>query len=54
MVNPQAVVDLLGHSQMGTTMDACSHVMPALAREAVDRMGALLLPSKARQLHPRQ
>jgi hypothetical protein len=28
---------------MRTTMDIYSHVMPALAREAADRMGAVLL-----------
>jgi hypothetical protein len=28
---------------MRTTMDIYSHVMPALAREAADRMGAILL-----------
>src|SRR5215218_6948598 len=42
-------MELLGHSQMRTTMDIYSHVMPALAREAADRMGALLLPGKGRQ-----
>ena len=36
-------MELLGHSQMRTTMDIYSHVMPALAREAADRMGAVLL-----------
>jgi hypothetical protein len=29
---------MLGHSQMRTTMDTQRHVMPALAREAADRM----------------
>src|SRR4051794_33622493 len=38
-----------GHSQMRTTMDIYSHVMPALAREAPDRMGATLLTGKGRQ-----
>jgi hypothetical protein len=33
-------------SQIRTAMDIYSHVMPALAREAADRMGALLLPGK--------
>src|SRR4051794_6840008 len=32
--------------QMRTTMDIYSHVMPALAREAADQMGALLLAGK--------
>ena len=43
------VMELLGHSQMRTTMDIYSHVMPALAREAAERMGALLLTGKGRQ-----
>jgi hypothetical protein len=33
-------------SQIRTAMDIYSHVMPALARQAADRMGALLLPGK--------
>jgi len=33
-VHPRVVMELLGHSQMRTTMDIYSHVMPALAREA--------------------
>src|SRR3954451_22662304 len=48
-VHPRVVMELLGHSRMRTTMDIYSHVMPALAREAVDRMGALLLAGKGRQ-----
>ena len=48
-VHPRVVMELLGHSQMRTTMDIYSHVMPALAREAADRMGALLLTSKGMQ-----
>jgi len=39
-VHPRVVMELLGHSQMRTTMDIYSHVMPALAREAADRMGS--------------
>jgi integrase len=41
-VHPRVVMELLGHSQMRRTMDIYSHVMPALAREAADRMSALL------------
>src|SRR5919206_2684715 len=48
-VHPRVVMELLGHSQMRTTMDIYSHVMPALAREAADRMGTLLLTSKGIQ-----
>ena len=43
-VHPRVVMELLGPSQMRTTMDIHSQVMPALAREAADRMSALLLP----------
>ena len=46
-VHPRVVMELLGHSQMRTTMDIYSHVMPALAREAADRMGAVLLGGNA-------
>jgi integrase len=41
-VHPRVVMDLLGHSQMRTTTDIYSHVMPALAQEAADRMTATL------------
>jgi integrase len=41
-VHPRVVMELLGHSQMRTTMDIYSHVMPALAQEAADRMAATL------------
>jgi hypothetical protein len=46
-VHPWVVMELLGHSQMRTTMDIYSHVMPALAREAADRMGTVLLMTRA-------
>ena len=42
-VHPRVVMELLGHSQMRTTTDIYSHVLPALAREAADKMGAALL-----------
>jgi integrase len=41
-VHPRVVMELLGHSQMRTTTDTYSHVMPELAREAADRMGTTL------------
>ncbi len=40
---------MLGHSQMRTTMDIDSHVEPALARQAANRMGTVLLAGKGRQ-----
>jgi integrase len=47
-VPPSVVMELLGHSQKRTTMDLYSHVMPAPAREAAGRMGAILLRSNGR------
>jgi len=41
-VHPRVVMELLGHSQMRTTTDIYSHVMPALAQEAADRMAQTL------------
>ncbi|MGY1744084.1 site-specific integrase [Blastococcus sp. SYSU D00695] len=48
-VHPRVVMELLGHSQMRTTMDGYSHVRPALVREAADRMRTLLLPGEGGQ-----
>lgn len=41
-VPARVVMDLLGHSQIGLTMNLYSHVIPALRREAADRMEAAL------------
>jgi integrase len=41
-VHPRVVVEVLGHAQMRTTTDTYSHVMPALGRDAADRMGRAL------------
>jgi integrase len=35
-------METLGHSQISLTMNTYSHVLPALQREAADRMEALL------------
>lgn len=35
-------MEVLGHSQMRTTTDTYSHVMPTLGRDAADRMGNAL------------
>lgn len=37
-IHPRVVMDILGHSQMRTTTDTYSHVMPALARDAATKM----------------
>lgn len=41
-VHPRVVMDLLGHSQIAVTMNLYSHVMPAMQREAADRLDAVL------------
>ena len=45
-IHPRVVMELLGHSQMRTTTDTYSHVMPALAQEAAERMAQALWDSK--------
>jgi integrase len=35
-------MEQLGHSQIALTMNTYSHVIPALERDAADRMNALL------------
>jgi integrase len=41
-VSPRVVMDLLGHSQIGLTMNTYSHVIPDLRRDAAHRMQDLL------------
>src|SRR4051812_47734398 len=41
-------MDLLGHSQIRTTLDVYTHVMPGLAGEAADRTGPTV-PQRAKQ-----
>jgi integrase len=41
-VHPRVVMDLLGHSQIAVTMNTYSHVVPALRKEAADKMEAVL------------
>lgn len=38
----RVVMELLGHAQMRATTDIYSHVVPALAQEAAQRMSAAL------------
>ena len=40
-VSPRVVMDLLGHSQIGLTMNTYSHVIPDLRRDAARRMEEL-------------
>lgn len=41
-VHPRVVMEILGHTQIGMTMNTYSHVIPALQQEAAGRMDALL------------
>jgi len=41
-VEPRTIMETLGHSQIGITMNLYAHVLPALQRDAADRMDALL------------
>ncbi len=45
-VSPRVVMETLGHSQISLTMNVYSHVIPALQRDAADRMDALLTGSR--------
>jgi integrase len=41
-VHAKVVQEILGHSQIGLTLDTYSHVLPSLQEEAVQRLNALL------------
>ena len=41
-VSPRVVMEILGHSQIGLTMNTYSHVAPELSRAAAERMAAAL------------
>jgi integrase len=49
-VHPRVVMEALGHSQISLTMNTYSHVLPALQREAADRMEAILSADAAAML----
>jgi hypothetical protein len=38
----RAVADVLGHSQIGLTLDTYSHLMPGVREDAAEKMDALL------------
>ncbi len=44
-VSPRVVMETLGHPQISLAMNVYSHVIPALQRDAADRMDALLTRS---------
>ncbi len=41
-ISPRVVMEVLGHSEIALTMNAYSHVVPELQREAAQRMQAIL------------
>ncbi len=41
-VHPRVVMQVLGHSQIGVTMDTYSHVIPELQQDAAAKMDELL------------
>ena len=41
-VAPRVAMEVLGHSQIGLTMNTYSHVMPEVARDAADRVASAL------------
>jgi len=44
-VHPRVVMELLGHSQIAITMNTYSHVVPALRKDAADRMEEIFHPT---------
>ena len=41
-VHPRAIMELLGHSSITVTMNVYGHVMPAMMRDAADKMDAIV------------
>ena len=41
-INPKVISDRLGHSTVAFKLDVYSHVVPALARDAADKIAALV------------
>ena len=41
-VHPRAIMELLGHSSITVTMNVYGHVLPAMMRDAADKMDSLL------------
>ena len=48
-VAPRVVMETLGHSQISLTLNTYNHVIPALGREAADRMDAMLRPGATKR-----
>ena len=46
-VHPKVVQELLGHSQIGMTLDVYSHVLPTMQKEAMERLTKALEDEKS-------
>lgn len=46
-VSPRVVMEIMGHSSIGLTMNTYAHVLPGALRDAVDRLDAMLGPPDA-------
>lgn len=44
-VHPRVIVEILGHSQIGITMNLYSYVLPAMQKEIANSMEAILAPA---------
>lgn len=52
--SPRVVMEIMGHSSIGLTMNTYAHVLPGALRDAVDRMDALLgTPDNVNQAAPK-
>jgi site-specific recombinase XerD len=47
-VHPRVVMEILGHSQISTTMNIYAHVLPRVQREAITGLDALFGETKLR------
>lgn len=52
-VHPRVVMEILGHSQIGTTMNIYAHVLPRVQREAVTGLDALFADTDQMTDEPR-
>jgi site-specific recombinase XerD len=48
-VQPRIVSELLGHSEIRTTLGLYSHVSTAMQREATDQLDAIVTPAHRKQ-----
>jgi integrase len=46
--HPKVVQERLGHSQISTTMDIYSHVLPGMQKAAADRMNGAMAKARAK------